>query len=133
MSLLDLPTAQENALATQQVIPSDARDFSRPREPFMSQSLPDFLQADDNNNTNPLISSFQTFLSNSHPLIPTYHGPVDGKPNPELIQIAKQIESIISKSISTSVNGMLWSDKNQTFNTSPDDLNSALLLLLNKK
>lgn len=89
--LLDLPTAHENVGATQQVVPADARDFSRPKEPFIAQSLPvDSSMANDGQNMgDPFIAEVQKFMK-AH----GYTGPEDGISNPELLSSLRNFESI---------------------------------------
>ncbi len=136
---LDLPTAWENVSATQQVVPSEDRDFSRPKEPYFSESLSEGVNyADDENKlTSPtppqpsdVIKQFQTFLSKSQPIIGTvYTGPIDGLPNDALAAASTQVEQYLSKAVGKSAAGLLWNNSTKNFNTSTNDLAEALKLL----
>jgi hypothetical protein len=143
----DLPTAWDFPSALEQVVPSEDRDFSRPREPYFAQSLPegaDVAQADAPPAKAPevakppeapkpsnLIKEFQGFLSKAQPIIGTpYHGPIDGLPSESLTAAARQVEQQLSKAVGKSAAGLLWNDATKTFNTSTGDLAEALKLLV---
>lgn len=85
--------------------------------------------------TDAMIKAFQIFLSQPQPLIgQVYHGPVDGQINNNLIDAAKQVESVIATYIDNdAVHGSLWNDSTQTFNTTPSDLKSALSIIVSHK
>lgn len=78
-----------------------------------------------------VVKSFQSFLSQSHPIIGNpYKGPIDGIINPDLVSAAKEAESIIAKNINEpAVNGSLWNDKSKSFNTTTQDLEQAIDLI----
>lgn len=82
-----------------------------------------------------LVKSYQVFLSKTLPLVgKTYSGPADGQINDNLIAAAKQVEGTIASFINNkSINGMIWSDGEKTFNTSPGDVQEALNLIVEHK
>jgi deoxyxylulose-5-phosphate synthase len=85
--------------------------------------------------SNEQILAFQKFFSQQNPIIgKLYSGPIDGILNQQLINAAKQTESIITGYISkisekSSVLGKLFSDKANNFLTSVEDLSSALSVI----
>lgn len=81
------------------------------------------------------VALFQEFFSSAQPLIGTlYSGPQDGEINENLISAAKATESAIAAAIDDNkANGMIWSDSSNSFNTSPDDVKSALQLIFKHK
>lgn len=82
-----------------------------------------------------LVKSYQVFLSKTLPLVgKTYSGPADGQINDNLIAAAKQVEGTIASFINNkSINGMIWSDGEKAFNTSPGDVQEALNLIVEHK
>jgi hypothetical protein len=76
--------------------------------------------------TDKLITSFQSFFGKSHPIIgKLYSGPKDGKMNPDLQTAAKAAEDKIASAIGDSgVKGMIWSGSG--FATSPADVMGAI-------
>ncbi len=79
-----------------------------------------------------IVKAFQSFFSKSQPLIGTlYGGPIDGKVNSQLIAAAKQAENVIASAIGNkAVHGSIYGDK---FNTPPEDVKSALELIVKHK
>lgn len=96
-NFLELPTLQENVSATQQVIPSDARDFSRPKEPNDSSMANDSQIIGD-----PFIIQVQKFMK-SH----GYIGSEDGVINSELLSVLRNFENIIQSKTGKPVIGTI--------------------------
>jgi hypothetical protein len=118
---MGLETNFDNASATKQVIMSDDRDFSRPKDEFFSSITPsncgDMSFAADGDDT---IKQFQSYFG----LDPT--GVVDDK----LIAAAKNVEDKIANVTNNpNVKGLLWSDSNKKFNTTLNDVQQALAKL----
>lgn len=149
MGDIDLATAWDFPSATQQSVPSEDRDFSRPKESYFAGTYPgnDIANADvpiinvptvnekDKSKDqifSPAIKEFQLFFSKSNQLIGApYQGPIDGIVNDALVAAAKKVESIISKALNNSgAHGLIWNDKTKSFNTSTTDVSEALVLLV---
>jgi hypothetical protein len=229
VSELDFPTRTDFNKNLQQVIPQEDRDFTRPREPFMSQPAPDINFADDISSIKQLqnflsskpfnipysfsipgafdlnipnvVNKFQSILKQKLPnkSIPNilngekinlgalntniklynelkaaekskateptkeekteisskdqepskeldkideltksfqsyFNLPTTGIHDQTLISKAKETESILAKELNDdSVKGMIWNDTKKSFNTSVDDVKSALNLIQNNK
>lgn len=131
MGYTDLATSWEPS-GIQMLVPSQDRDFSRPKEPYYAQSIPtDSNMADDIKEkekiVNPQIKSFQEALSQSLPVVgKVYQGPVDGIANPELGQACQNIEGKLSKILGVPINGMIYNQQNKNVNISVDDLKKSL-------
>lgn len=131
MPYTDLATSWEPS-AIQMVVPSEDRDFSRPKEPFYAQSVPtDSNMTDDikdvEKKIDSKIKSFQELLSQNLPVVgKLYQGPIDGIPNQQLSQACQTIEGKLSKLLGISVVGMIYNPQNKSFNVSTDDLKKSL-------
>jgi len=139
MPYTDLATSWEPS-GIQMVVPSEDRDFSRPKEPFYAQSVSvDSNMADDikdiekkidpkiDSKIDPKIKSFQELLSQNLPVVGRlYQGPIDGIPNQQLSQACQSIEGRLSKLLGISVAGMIYNPQNKNFNVTIDDLKKSL-------
>lgn len=112
--LLDLPTLLEPG-PFQNSIPSQDRNFERPKEPDQISMAPDMNMASDDSQ----IKEFQKFFGRE----PT------GKVDLSLSNVALQMEQVISKAIGQPVAGLLFNPTTQTFQTSVSDLKTALDLI----
>lgn len=130
--LIDLPTSWElNPFNLYDPTSQDITLSSRTEKNFASTIPSDVSLADDFLHQEQLIKSFQMFFSKAQPIIgKLYSGPIDGIVNPDLTKAAKNTESIISKKINnTEIIGSLWNDNKKTFNTTTNDLSSALQII----
>lgn len=76
------------------------------------------------------IKSFQIFLKEKG----LYAGLVDGVSNPELSSAAKKLEAQISHLVpGIPINGAIWNEAKQQFNTSVEDVKQALELISNNQ
>ncbi len=74
-----------------------------------------------------IIKAFQSALGSGLPVVgKLYNGPVDGIYNEELVSAAKKIESVIGDRIKKPMAGIIWNDSKKQFNTTPEDIKSAL-------
>lgn len=131
MPYTDLATSWEPS-AIQMVVPSEDRDFSRPKEPFYAQSIPTDLNMvddlkDSDKKTDPQIKAFQELLSQTLPVVgKVYQGPIDGIANQQLAQACQNIENKLSKILNIPIVGMIYNQQNKKFNVSLDDLKKSL-------
>ena len=80
------------------------------------------------------IKIFQSFFSKSLPIVgKLYSGPIDGIYNDQLQVAAKNIEDTISKETGASAAGLVFNSSAKTFNTTVDDIESALKLISTHK
>lgn len=83
--IVNQPSLTDHSRATQVVVPSEDRDFSRPRNNFWAQEMsPDMSAADDSSRD--WVRDIQKMMKNN-PISPPYLGPIDGKINRKLLDV----------------------------------------------
>lgn len=97
--------------------PAEAKPESKPEETRQDKKPEDKAPEDQ---------AWISFLSQSLPVVGKVY---DG----DLSAAAKKIEAAISKAINKPVSGMIWNDSAKKFNTTPDDVKKALLLIEQNK
>lgn len=90
-----------------------------PFEPIRSDLMKSEIQINKNNDTN---DAFKLLLSENLPIVGKLY-------NGDLSTAAKTLETVIGKEIGKPMNGIIWNDQKQTFNTTPDDIRKALSLI----
>lgn len=118
MDPTDLPTSWELVPATTFVVDSDKRDFSFPKDPYFSSTVPtDLNMAEDKeeDKSNNFIKQVQLVMKNP-PAGTSYSGPVDGEMNPQLISSLKNLEMAVQArtgkpTIGTILNGISINQK----------------------
>ena len=110
---LDMTTINDNMSATTFVKEPNVQQSTETRD------IPKLMNTAPQNN----IKDIQNYLKDNNNvksiINETYTGPVDGKVNAELINVASNLESFISKIISKNVDGLI-------LKTTASDLNNAL-------
>lgn len=110
---LDMTTINDNMSATTFVKEPNVQQSTETRD------IPKLMNTAPQNN----IKDIQNYLKDNNDvksiINETYTGPVDGKVNAELINVASNLESFISKIISKNVDGLI-------LKTTASDLNNAL-------
>lgn len=123
MGYTDLATSWEPVSATQWVVPSVDRDFSRPKENYIAESLPI--------NSKNKIKDFQKFLNQFHPVIGlVYQGPIDGAMNDSLGQALKEVEDKISLCLNMPATEMIFNHTTQKIEISLEDLQKTLNFII---
>lgn len=83
-----------------------------------------------------LVKSFENFFSKDQPIIGKLYTKTGDKEKDlnSLIEAARKTESIIAELIDNNkVGGMIWNSSKKSFNTTPDDVKSALQLISKNK
>ena len=79
------PSVSELSETIRFVVPSEDRDFSRPRDSYYAQTPPDTAMADDEGGQE-WVKQVQKIMK-GNPISPPYPGPVDGKINRKLLDV----------------------------------------------
>lgn len=93
-----LSTTYDYVTTLSPVVDKDSHDISRPREPFMSNFVPDQNNLDDKKeefNDSAFIKIIQQFMKSS-PLAISYSGPIDGTMNQQFINSIVALQTKIS-------------------------------------
>jgi hypothetical protein len=77
------PSLSELSESIQFVVPSEDRDFFRPRDSYYAQTPPDVAMSDDGQNW---VRQVQKVMK-GNPISPPYPGPIDGKINRKLLDV----------------------------------------------
>ena len=78
------PSLSELSETIRFVVPSEDRDFERPRESYYAQTPPDTAMAEDSEQE--WVKQVQQVMKNN-PISPPYPGPIDGKINRKLLDV----------------------------------------------
>jgi len=110
--LLNTTTINEFSNATTFVVPSEDRDFSRPKEPFMNQTFPeDSALANDGGKD--WVKQIQKIMK-GNPISPSYPGPIDGKINRKLLDVLLNFSWTLKRKTGKSFNLINGNSINQS-------------------
>lgn len=106
----DFATQWDFPQATKFVIPTQDRDFSRPKQPFFHSTVPmeDINMASDA--SDPKILTLQKYLKKS-PYGISYLGPVDGIINDDFLNAMENLEEKISEKLKMQIPPIVFGDK----------------------
>lgn len=100
--VINQPAISELSENMKFVVPSEDRDFSRPREPFFAHSLPaDTAMVDDISDEN--VKQVQLAMKNN-PISPPYPGPIDGKISRKLLDVLLNFSWTLKRKTNKSFN-----------------------------